>query len=76
LTIRIEHTKKHNAYILNATLRLGNETFHHVDDTHDPKKAIDRTEANLILQAKKFVGRLKERKKPKNKRVRRKKSFE
>lgn len=72
LTIRIEHYVKHNAYILKATLRLGLEVFHHEDDTHDPKKAIDRSEENLIQQAKKFIGRLKERKRPKKKKMARK----
>lgn len=53
LTLSLEHHEKHNMYQLKCTLLMGGKTIHHDEETHDPKEAIDKAEANLVRQAKK-----------------------
>jgi len=60
LNIHLEHYEKHNAYEIKATLQLGGKTLHHEETTHDPKEAIDKTEANLIRQIQKHIDLLRE----------------
>lgn len=60
LKVHVEHHEKHNSYELKATLQLGGQVLHHEETTHDPKEAIDKTEANLIRQAKKHVQLMRE----------------
>ena len=60
LSLHIEHHEKHNQFELKASLQLGGKVLHHEENTHDPKEAIDKTEANLIRQAKKHVQLLRE----------------
>lgn len=55
LIISIDHQTHNNFYIVKVTLRLAGEIFHHQEETHNPKEAIDKSEANLIKQAKKHL---------------------
>lgn len=67
LHIRIEHQEKHNVYDVRCTLDAGGSRFFHEEQTHEPKEAIDRSEANLIRQAKKHLELLREREKENHK---------
>lgn len=60
LKVDVEHHEKHNQYELKATLTLGGKHIHHEENTHDPREAIDKTEANLIRQAKKHIELMRE----------------
>lgn len=60
LTFRLEFHPKHSEYELKAVLTLGGKTFHHEEVTHNPMEAIDNTEANLIVQVKKYIDLMRE----------------
>ena len=58
LNVSIEHHIKHNQYEIKCNLELGATSIHHEETTHNPKEAIDKSEANLIRQLKKFMEKL------------------
>lgn len=60
LKLDIEHQEKHNQYDVKCTLTMGGKILHHEEITHNPKEAIDKSEANLIRQAKKSVHKMRE----------------
>jgi|CXWL01.1.fsa_nt_gi ribosome-associated translation inhibitor RaiA len=55
LTVSIEHHEKGNLYDVKCNLQVGGKTIHHEESTHNPKEAIDKSEANLIRQIKKHM---------------------
>jgi len=61
LTIDVEHHERHNAYEVKCTLQLAGKIIHHKEVTHLPKEAIDKSEANLIRQAKKHIEHIREK---------------
>ena len=60
LRVDITHHDKHDAYEVKCNLEVGGKTIHHKEVTHNPKEAIDKSEANLIRQAKKHIQLLRE----------------
>lgn len=61
LKVDIEHHEKHNEYDVKCTLSMGGKVIHHEEKTHNPKEAIDKSEANLIRQVKKSVDKMREK---------------
>lgn len=63
MTLTCHYEEKHTFFGMKSALRLGGVTLFHYEDTHDPREAIDKCEANLTLQVKKFIERLRGKKK-------------
>jgi len=61
LKVDIEHHERHSEYWVKCTLTLGGKIIHHEEKTHDPREAIDKSEGNLIRQAKKHIEILREK---------------
>jgi len=55
LKIDITHRDRHNEFEVKCTLSFGGKVIHHEETTHNPQEAIDKSEANLIRQAKKQI---------------------
>ena len=60
LKIDIAHQDRHNQYEVKCTLTFGGNTLHHEELTHNPQEAIDKSEANLIRQAKKQISKMRD----------------
>lgn len=61
LKIDIDHQDKHDQYTVKTTLNMGGKTIHHEEVTHNPNEAIDKSEANIIRQAKKQLDLMREK---------------
>jgi ribosomal subunit interface protein len=61
LKVDIEHHEKHNEFDVKCTLTMGGTVIHHEEVTHNPKEAIDKSEANLIRQVKKTVDKMRDK---------------
>jgi len=60
LRLDVEYRERHKEFEFKSTLTIGGKQLHHVEVTHNHMEAIDKTEANLLHQAKKHIEQLRE----------------
>lgn len=61
LHVDVEYHEKHKEFEIKTNLTLGGNHLHHVETCHNYMEGIDKSEANLIRQAKKYVDHLREK---------------